>query len=173
MHQIPFFRNPGISHDNAAQIHCQITVSANYLRQRVAHQHSCHCKDRITFLDLKREPVHRQDSQTPGCCTAHKTKSDLLRQHQRQGNCFSAHHGDEYHRQHIRYRIIRTGFQFQKRCRMIFQIQLFRTQDIKHRRCVRRCDHRANQKALQPRQTQHQMYEHAYKAGGQRHAQCG
>ena len=56
---------------------------------------------------------------------------------------------------------------------MIFQIQLFRTQDIKYRRCVRRCDHRSNQKALQPRQAQRQMYEHAYKSGGQRHAQCG
>ena len=56
---------------------------------------------------------------------------------------------------------------------MIFQIQLFRTQDIKYRRCVRRCDHGSNQKALQPRQAQRQMYEHAYKSGGQRHAQCG
>lgn len=127
----------------------------------------------MALLRGKQLLVEQLHGQPPHGSAAQGPDPDLLRQQQRDVDRLAAQQRDGYTGEHVAHGVVGAGLDLQKGVRMVLQCQFLGAQDAEHRRGVGGGDHRADEKALQPRQGENEVGEYRYSACGPRYPQGG
>lgn len=139
----------GVSDNKTEEIYTQITISSDQHRSSVREQYKSDHKNGIDSAGFQFCGFQNFYSQQPKTCAEEQSQAHFF--HYEKGNIFSVsgHPVQDNDCQHIGKWIVASAFNFQKRGRALFEIQLFGAENRKYGSRVRRTQDSSCKKSFQ------------------------
>ena len=131
-HQITFMGQIGVPHDNAAKIYAQIPIAAQSGRQGVSQSGNSQKEYGIPLVDVEIAAVQHKNSAFAQQQTQNAANGKLAQHQQRHRHLIPCQYGDPQQGQHIGHGVIGTGLHFQHGSGVVFQVQLFGTENAEY-----------------------------------------